>query len=44
MITGVLSVIFNSVPPLIVLAGSLGLGLLVFAVSISFKTGVDIEE
>ena len=44
MITGILSVIFNFVPPLIVLAGSLGLGLLVFAVSISFKTGVDIEE
>jgi len=44
VITGILSVVFNFISPLIVLAGSLGFGLLVFAVSTSLSTGVDIED
>jgi len=44
LITGILSVVFNSISPLFALAGSLGCGLLVFAVSTSLSTGVDMEE
>ncbi|MBU4316315.1 MAG: hypothetical protein KKF30_03475 [Proteobacteria bacterium] len=43
LITGILSVIFNAIPPLLVIAVSFGCGLLVFAVSTSFSTGVDME-
>lgn len=44
LITGILSVIFNTVPPSVAVAASIGCGLIIFAVSTTFSTGVDMKE